>query len=188
MTEYEKMLNGELFNGGDAEVARVRDNAFTLLKQINHHGIFNKSKKLFRQLLGELGQGSIITPPFRCEFGQQIRLGERTFLNMNVLMLDGATITLGNHVLVGPNVQFYTASHSMDYESRRRWETFCKPITVEDDVWIGGNVVINQGVTIGARSIIAANSVINHDVPADTLVGGAPARVIRSLLEKTQEK
>ena len=100
---------------------------------------------------------------------------------MGVLMLDGAQITIGDHVLVGPNAQFYTASHSTDYKSRRRWETFCKPIAIEDDVWIGGNAVINQGVTVGARSIIAANSVVNHDVPQDVIVGGAPARVLKNL-------
>jgi maltose O-acetyltransferase len=182
MTEYEKMLAGELFNGGDSEIAEVRDKAFALLKQINDHGTFSRSKKLFRQLLNQLGKHSIITPPFRCEFGKQISIGDQCFLNMGVLMLDGAPITLGNNVLVGPNVQFYSASHSLDYQSRRRWETFCKPIVVEDDVWIGGNVVINQGVTIGARSVIAANSVVNHNIPADTLVGGAPARELKKLV------
>ncbi|GAA5217463.1 sugar O-acetyltransferase [Corallincola platygyrae] len=181
MTEYEKMMQGELFNGGDSEIAAVRDKAFGLLKQINNHGTFTKSKKLFRQLLGHLGHSSIITPTFNCEFGQQIQIGDRCFLNMNVLMLDGAEITLGDHVLVGPNVQFYTASHSMDFHSRRRWETFCKPITVGNDVWIGGNSIINQGVTIGDRAIIAANSVVNSNVPADTVVGGTPARILRTL-------
>ena len=85
-------------------------------------------------------------------------IGSHTFINMNATLLDGASITIGDHVLIGPNAQFYTASHSLDYRSRRQWETICLPIVVEDDVWIGGNVVINQGVTIGARSVIAANS------------------------------
>ncbi|MGL6170973.1 MAG: DapH/DapD/GlmU-related protein, partial [Vibrio sp.] len=87
----------------------------------------------------------------------------------------------GNHVLIGPNVQFYTASHPLDYRRRRAWETICQSIVIEDDVWIGGNVVINQGVTIGARSVVAANSVVNQDVPSDSLVGGTPARILRSL-------
>ena len=96
-------------------------------------------------------------------------------------MLDGAKITIGSNVMIGPATQFYTPSHSLDCLQRRKWETFCKPITIEDDVWIGGYVVINQGVTIGARSVVAANSVVNSDVSPDTLVGGAPAKVIRQL-------
>lgn len=180
MNEYQKMLNGELFNGGDKQIAAVRDKAFGLLKQINQLGTFSASKALFHQLLDHLGN-SVITPPFHCEFGKQISIGNRSFINMGVLMLDGAQITVGDHVLVGPNVQFYTASHSTDHLSRRRWETFCKPIVIEDDVWIGGNVVINQGVTVGARSIIAANSVVNNDVPQDVVVGGAPARILKHL-------
>ena len=96
-------------------------------------------------------------------------------------MLDGANITIGNNVMIGPSVQFYTASHSTNHLERRQWQTFCKPITVEDDVWIGGNAVINQGVTIGARSIVAANAVVNHDIPADCMVGGTPAKIIKKL-------
>lgn len=109
-----------------------------------------------------------------------------TFINMNVVMLDGAPITIGDHVLIGPSTQFYTASHSLDYRRRQAWETICKPIVIEDDVWIGGNVVINQGVTIGARSVVAANSVVNQDVPPDTLVGGTPARILRSLKDPAE--
>ena len=115
-----------------------------------------------------------------------IEIGDNTFINMNVVMLDGANIRIGNNVLVGPSAQFYTASHSLDHLSRRKWETFCLPITVEDDVWIGGNSVINQGVTIGARSVIAANSVVNSDVPPDCLYGGTPAKLIRHLNTEQQ--
>ena len=96
-------------------------------------------------------------------------------------MLDNASITIGNHVLIGPNAQFYTPSHPLDYRKRREWEIICLPITVEDDVWIGGNVVICQGVTIGARSVVAAGSVVTKDVPPDTMVGGQPAKLIKRL-------
>ena len=182
MTEYEKMLNGDVFDGADREILSARDKAFRLKNMINHCDEFSQSQRLLKELFHYLGEGSIVNPPFHCEFGKQIVIGEKSFINMGVTMLDGANITIGNNVMIGPSTQFYTASHSTNYLQRRQWETFCKPITIEDDVWIGGNVVINQGVTIGARSIVAANSVVNHDVPPDCMVGGTPAKILKRLL------
>lgn len=181
MTEFEKMLQGEDFDGLDASIADVRTQTAQLKLQLNQSITIPEQQAVLKQMLGSIGQDSIITPPFQCEFGKPISIGKSSFLNMNVIMLDNARITIGDHVLVGPNVQFYTASHSLDFESRRRWETFSKPIVVEDDVWIGGNSVILQGVTIGARSVIAANSVVTKDVPPDTLYGGTPAKLIRKI-------
>ncbi|WP_300175817.1 sugar O-acetyltransferase [uncultured Aliivibrio sp.] len=180
MTEFEKMINGDIFNGGDLEIDAIRTRATQTLSAFNQATEQEQRGELLVELLNEFGQ-SVIQSPFSCEFGKTISIGDQTFINMNVIMLDGAPITIGNHVLIAPNVQFYTASHSLDYQSRRRWETFCKPIVVEDDVWIGGSAIINQGVTIGARSVIAANSVVNHDVPPDCLYGGAPAKLIKRL-------
>ncbi|WOT06431.1 sugar O-acetyltransferase [Shewanella youngdeokensis] len=181
MTEYEKMLSGEVFDGADLEISAVRDRAFTLTKQINNSHSFTDAQHLIKRLLNSVGAGTLVSVPFNCEFGKQISIGEGSFLNMGVLMLDGAKITIGNNVMIGPNSQLYTASHSTNHLSRRRWETFCQPIVIEDDVWIGGNVVINQGVTIGARSIVAAGAVVNTDVPADCMVGGIPARLLKML-------
>lgn len=180
MTEFEKMVSGEIFNGGDAEVDTTRNYAAQILSEFNHTTNQIKRNELLSGLFNEFGE-SFIQSPFFCEFGKTISIGKQTFINMNVIMLDGAPITIGNNVLIAPNVQLYTASHSLDYKSRRRWETFCKPIVIEDDVWIGGSAVINQGVTIGARSVIAANSVVNHDVPPDCLYGGAPAKFIKKI-------
>lgn len=181
MSELEKMLNGEHFDGASVEVEALRSQAGRLKLAINQSLDDAERHALQRELFGYLGELSQVQPPFHCEFGKTIRIGEHSFINMNVVMLDGAPITIGNNVLIGPSSQFYTASHSLDYRRRQSWETICRPIVVEDDVWIGGNVVINQGVTIGARSVVAANSVVNHDVPPDTLVGGTPARILRSL-------
>ncbi|MBY6188423.1 sugar O-acetyltransferase [Marinobacter hydrocarbonoclasticus] len=181
MTELEKMMSGLAFNGADAEICTVRDRAFTLLHKIDHCADFPATQPLFAELFGAMGEGTLVRPPFRCEFGQTIHIGRKSFLNSGVTMLDGAPITIGDNVMVGPNVQFYTASHSLDHRERRQWETYCLPIVVEDDAWIGGNAVINQGVTIGARSVVAANAVVNRDVPPDCLVGGTPARVIKRL-------
>ncbi|WP_061051420.1 sugar O-acetyltransferase [Vibrio mimicus] len=187
MSELDKMLNGEHFDGASAEVEALRHQAGRLKLAINQSLDDTERHALQRELFGYLGEQSRVQPPFHCEFGKTIRIGEHTFINMNVVMLDGAPITIGNNVLIGPSSQFYTASHSLDYLRRQAWETICKPIVVEDDVWIGGNVVINQGVIIGARSVVAANSVVNHDVPPDTLVGGTPARVLRSLVDSIKQ-
>ena len=181
MTEYEKMLRGMVFDGADAEISAVRDETLGLLKQINELGTFRDARSKFERLFGRIGSGSVVTPPFRCEFGKHIEVGVNTFINFGAIVLDGATVTIGNNVLIGPNTQLYTSTHSTDYLSRRHWQTFCKPIVLEDGVWIGGNVVINQGVTIGARSIVATSSVVNHDVPPDCLVGGVPGKVIKRL-------
>lgn len=180
MTELEKMVNGLDFDSFAPEIVELRKTTAQLTLDINQ--CIDQEERLLLQskLFGKIGR-SLVQPPFHCEFGKTISIGEETFINMNVVMLDNAPITIGINVLIGPNAQFYTPTHPLDYKARRRWETTCKPIVVEDDVWVGGNVVINQGVTIGARSVIAANSVVNSDVPPDTLVGGTPARVIRKL-------
>lgn len=180
-TELEKMLSGQVYNGADQKIDIIRTNAKKSLMAFNNHQDPDQQHALQELLFGKVGSNSLIQPPFHCEFGKTIEIGNDTFINMNVVMLDGANIKVGNNVLIGPSAQFYTPSHSLDYRSRRKWETFCLPITIEDDVWIGGNSVINQGVTIGARSVIAANSVVNSDVPPDCLYGGTPAKLIRHL-------
>ncbi|BDM64326.1 acetyltransferase [Shewanella sp. NFH-SH190041] len=183
MTELEKMLAGNNFNGADESVNCLRDSAAKLLQDINRHTDNDQRHEMLQQLLANIPTSSIIRSPFFCEFGKTISIGEHSFINMNVTMLDGAPITISNHVLIGPNCQFYCASHEFNYLQRRQWQTSWAPITIEDDVWIGGSTVINQGVTIGARSVIAANSVVNKDVPPDCLYGGSPARFIRKLHE-----
>lgn len=180
MTEFEKMQMGLDYDALAPEFNQLRNNAFELLQKINKNQ-FNKAKPYFEQLLKKFGRNSVICPPFICEYGKTISVGQDTYINMGVTMLDNATITIGNNVLIGPNAQFYTPTHPIDYRKRRNWEVQCLPITVEDDVWIGGNVAICQGVTIGARSIVAAGSVVTKDVDPDMMVGGLPAKLIKRL-------
>ncbi len=181
MTEYEKMLNGLVYDGRDKEIRAIQARAFSLVQRINQRVELSQSLHLIRLLVKYCGSGSVIRPPFYCEFGQQIIIGEKCYINMGVTMLDGAKIVIGNNVMIGPSAQFYTASHSTDHRQRRQWETTCKPITIGDDVWIGGNAVINSGVTIGARAVVAAGAVVTKDVPPDSLVGGVPARILKGL-------
>lgn len=180
MTEFEKMCLGLDYDALHPQFELLRKQAFNLLQKINQRQ-FEEGKPYLAQLLNQIGENSIVCPPFLCEYGKTISIGRDTFINMGVTMLDNAPISIGNNVLIGPSAQFYTPSHPLDYQRRRKWEVKCLPIVVQDDVWIGGNVVICQGVTIGARSIIAAGSVVTKDVAPDTLVGGMPAKLIKIL-------
>ncbi|WP_354624992.1 sugar O-acetyltransferase [Psychromonas sp. MME2] len=180
MTEFEKMQLNIEWDDFDPELLAMREQAFNLLQRINQNTLQN-SRPFFMRLLKKMAETSYIYPPFHCEYGKTISIGEKTFINMGAMMLDNAPITIGKHVLIGPNAQFYTPSHPLDYRQRREWKTTCLPIVVEDDVWIGGNVVICQGVTIGARSVVAAGSVVTKNVAADTMVGGQPAKLIKRL-------
>ena len=180
MTEFEKMQLGLEYDDFGPELTAIKENAFNLLQKINQCPA-PKAKPLFKKLLKSMAEKSFIYPPFHCEFGKTISIGNKSFINMGATFLDNAPITIGDHVLIGPNAQFYTVSHPTDYRKRREWISTCLPITIEDDVWIGGNVVICQGVTIGARSIVAAGAVVTKDVASDTLVGGQPAKRIKYL-------
>ena len=180
MNEFQKMLSGRDFDNFSDELMTLRKGAFQLLKQINNSH-FSDAIPSFKKLFHHVGDKTIICPPFTCEYGKSISVGHSCYLNMGITMLDNAAITIGDHVLIGPNAQFYTASHPTHFSERRKHTIFRAPITIEDDVWIGGNVIINQGITIGARSIIAAGAVVTKNVPADSLYGGIPAKFIKQL-------
>lgn len=180
MTEFEKMMNCLEFDMSSKEIVKLQRSAFKIQNIINKT-LPGQSRNFFEKLFSEFGEESLIMPPFHCEFGKTISIGRKTFINMCVTMLDNAPITIGNNVLIGPSVQFYTPTHPLDYNLRRNWEATFAPITIEDNVWIGGNAVICQGVTIGAKSVVAAGSVVTKNVPQGTLVGGIPAKVLKSL-------
>ncbi|NIC06168.1 sugar O-acetyltransferase [Billgrantia bachuensis] len=182
-TEKEKMLAGELYDPRDAQLQRERRRARLLTKAFNDSSDDQGSerKRLLLELFGTMGKGTLIEPPFYCDYGGNITLGERVFFNFNCVILDVAQVTIGNHVLFGPGVQVYTATHPLDAEQRRGGLEAAKPITIGDDVWIGGGAILCPGVTIGARSVIGAGSVVTKDIPEDVFAGGNPCRVIRSL-------
>ena len=182
MTEYEKMLAGECFDGRALEIVALRKRGQLLLRQLNQLIPEDETRQtLCEQLFGHFGEKSIIATPFCCEFGANITIGKHTYVNFNVTMLDVGPIRIGSNVLIAPNAQLYTATHDMEFQARRRWQVYGKGITIEDDVWIGGGAVICPGVTIGARSIVGAGAVVTKDVPEDVVVAGNPARLIRQL-------
>ncbi|MCE9665312.1 sugar O-acetyltransferase [Halomonas sp. M5N1S17] len=187
MTEKEKMLAGELYDPRDAQLQRERRRARLLIKAFNDSSDDQgqERKRLLLELFGAMGKGTFIEPPFYCDYGGNISLGERVFFNFNCVILDVAVVTIGNHVMFGPNVQVYTATHPLDAEQRRSGLEAAKPITIGDDVWIGGGAILCPGVTIGARSVIGAGSVVTKDIPEDVFAGGNPCRMIRSLVNET---
>lgn len=181
-TEREKMLRGELYQAADPELVAARTRARDLCDLLNRnpYAATKARKQLLTELLGSGGDSAHIEPPFQCDYGSNIYLGENVYFNFNCVVLDVCPVTIGDHTLIGPAVQIYTATHPMNAELRRQQE-FGKPITIGSDVWIGGGAVLCPGITIGDRTVIGAGSVVTKDLPADVFAAGNPCRVIRAI-------
>ena len=182
-TEKEKMLSGDLYNALDPELMKERNNARLLFKQLNDSTDDQTElrSQVLKQLIPSQGRHLWIEPPFFCDYGSNIVVGDKVFFNFNCTILDVMQVTIGNHVLIGPTVQIYTAMHPTNWQERAGGLEFARPVTIGDDVWIGGAAVICPGVTIGSRSIIGAGSVVTRDIPADVFAAGNPCRVIKPI-------
>ena len=184
MTEKEKMLAGELYQAGDPELAAERLKVRKLVKTFNDSDPEDTEFRvsLIRKIFGKAGKNFWVEPPFYCDYGYNIEVGDDVFFNFNCVVLDVVKVTLGDRVFVAPNVQFYPATHPLDSKSRGEMWEYGKPISIGNDVWIGGSAVICPGVSIGDRTVIAAGAVVTKSFPADVLIGGNPARVIKHLV------
>jgi maltose O-acetyltransferase len=182
-SEKQKMLAGELYNALDPELSMGRRKARQMLKELNDSQDEEpeKRKAIIRSLFGAIGNNIWIEPPFYCDYGSNIILGDNVYFNFNCVILDPAVVEIGSNVFFGPNVQIYTAAHPLSYNDRRKGLEFAKPIAIDEDVWVGGGAIVNPGVTIGPRSIIGAGSVVTKDIPANVFAAGNPCRVIRDL-------
>ncbi|MBD1397532.1 sugar O-acetyltransferase [Pontibacter sp. JH31] len=182
-TEKEKMLAGELYDALDKQLSDERLQTRLLLKELNDSREDQETERsrLLKALIPRAGEGLWLQPPFYCDYGYNIVVGEKVFFNFNCVVLDVAQVTIGSRTLFGPNVQVYTATHPMNHRERASGLEYAKPITIGEDVWIGGSAVICPGVSIGDRSVIGAGSVVTKDVPADVFAAGNPCRVIREL-------
>jgi maltose O-acetyltransferase len=182
-TQRERMLAGDLYSAVDPELAEQRERAASLLQRFNTSNPSDLSHRvgLLRELLGSLGEGAEIVPPLHCDYGYQVHIGAATFVNCGAVFLDVATITLGDHVQVGPNVQFLTATHPLEPQLRATGLESARPIDIASNVWLGGGAIILPGISIGENTVVGAGSVVTKSIPANVVAAGNPARVIRHL-------
>jgi maltose O-acetyltransferase len=181
-TQREKMLAGELYDPLDPELVEARNRARDLCQDLNATRESDQAqrRRILHELFGKGGDTVWMQPPFYCDYGSNIYLGERVFFNFNCVVLDVCQVTIGDYTLFAPAVQIYTATHPMNAELRRTQES-AKPIEIGSDVWVGGGAIILAGVTIGSRAIIGAGSVVTRDIPDGVLAVGNPCRVIREI-------
>jgi|SRR4051812_28097478 maltose O-acetyltransferase len=182
-TQRERMLAGDLYIADDPELAADALRARRLQDRYNRTGADAavERRHILDELLGAFGAGSEIRPPFYCDYGYQIRVGARVFANYGLVALDVAAITIGDDVQIGPNVQLLTPTHPADADLRRaKWEA-AAPITIGDNVWLGGGAIVLPGVVIGENTVVGAGAVVTRDLPADVVALGSPARVTRPL-------
>jgi maltose O-acetyltransferase len=181
-SERERMLAGELYDPFDPELVAARTRARDLCRLFNASGDSETAERqrILGELIGAVAGNLMIQPPFFCDYGSNIGVGRNCFFNFNCVVLDVCEVTLGDHVLLGPAVQLYTATHPLDAVARRARE-FGRPVAIGDDVWIGGGAIVCPGVSIGARTVIGAGSVVTRDIPADVFAAGNPCRVVRRL-------
>ena len=181
-TERSKMLAGELYDPLDPALIAARTRARDLCQILNatREVQADERRRILRDLFGAGGDSVWMQPPFFCDYGRNIELGQRVFFNFNCVVLDVCRVRIGDYTLFGPAVQIYTPMHPFDAEQRRR-EEFGKPVDIGRDVWVGGGAVILPGVRIGSRAVIGAGSVVTRDVPDDVFAAGNPCRVIRQI-------
>jgi maltose O-acetyltransferase len=177
------MLAGELYRSDDPELVRAHHRAVALVDRYNHTaGDEPETRRgILTELLGTLGPGSVLRPPIACDYGSNLFIGARTFVNFGLVALDAAAITVGDDVQIGPNVQLLAPTHPLDAGLRRDgWEA-AGPISIGDNVWLGGGVIVLADVTIGSDTVVGAGAVVTRDLPSGVLAVGNPARVIRRL-------
>ena len=188
-TELEKMISEALYMASDEELVRMRQKArkLTRLYNLTTEDEENQRQQLMSELLGATKNNFFIEPPFRCDYGSNISIGENFYANFDCVILDVAPVTIGDNVKFGPRVGIYTAGHPIDPAVRARGLEFGRRISIGDNCWIGANVSINPGVTIGNNVIIGSGSVVTKNIPDEAIAAGNPCKVIRFLADKDEE-
>jgi maltose O-acetyltransferase len=182
-SQRELMLAGELYVADDPELVRDSLRAMGLLARYNGSAADSGAdrRRILEELLGAIGEGTVIRPPLYCDYGYQIRIGARTFVNFGLVALDVARISIGDDVQIGPNVQLLTPTHPLEAEPRRAKLESARPITIGDNAWLGGGAMVLPGVSIGENTVVGAGAVVTRDLPPSVLAVGNPARVVRSV-------
>lgn len=183
-SEREKMLAGELYDALDPELMAARERAHDLCLALNatRDGEADARRRIMRELFAAGGDTAWLQPPFFCDFGTNIELGERVYFNFNCVVLDVCLVRIGDFSFFGPGVQVYTPLHPLNAAQRRHSE-YGKPVEIGSDVWVGGGAIILPGVRIGSRAVIGAGSVVTRDIPEGVLAVGNPCRVVREITE-----
>ena len=187
-TEYEKMIAGEFYSPMDPELRRLAQEARTKQFAFNQEADGEKRSQIIKSWFGSTGENLSLHPFLACDYGVNIYLGENFYANMNCVILDEAKVTFGDNVFIAPSCGFYTAGHPLDAEQRNRGLEYARPIHVGNNVWIGAQVCVLPGVTIGDNAVIGAGSVVNRDIPGNVIAAGNPCRVIRQITEKDKVK
>ena len=184
MTEKEKMLAGMVYDAATPELIAELQNTREILYEFNmlRPSETQRMKEILKGLLGHTSDDNfLINQPFHCDYGKQISIGKRFFANFNFTVLDEAPVTIGDDCFIGPNVSIYTACHSTDPVERNSRREWAEPVTIGNNVWIGGSVTILPGVTIGDNVTIGAGSVVTKDIPSNSIAVGNPCKVIKTL-------
>ena len=191
MTEKEKRDAQMLYDANydetlQAEMLTCKDKCFTFNQLLPSK--LKEKERMLKDILGKTGESFCIQPPFWCDYGYNIELGENFFANHNCVILDGAKVTFGDNVFIAPDCGFYTAGHPFDVKQRNQGLEYAYPITVGNNVWIGGGVKVMPGVTIGDNVVIGSGSIVTKDIPNNVVAAGNPCKVLRSITEEDQQK
>jgi maltose O-acetyltransferase len=182
-TEKEKMLAGELYLASDSQLTKDRENARRMTRLFNQtlETEYEKRIEILKQLFGSTGMSLYIEPTFRCDYGYNIHVGNNFYANFDCVILDVCEVRIGENCFIAPGVHIYTATHPLNPFERVSGAEFGKPVTIGNNVWIGGRAIINPGITIGDNVVIASGAVVTKDVPNNVVVGGTPAKVIKNI-------
>lgn len=182
-TEKEKMLAGELYLASDPQLTKDRENARRMTRLFNQtfETEYEKRTEILKQLFGSTGMSLYIEPTFRCDYGYNIHVGNNFYANFDCVILDVCEVRIGENCFIAPGVHIYTATHPLNHFERISGAEFGKPVTIGNNVWIGGRAVINPGITIDDNVVIASGAVVIKDVPNNVVVGGNPAKVIKNI-------
>ncbi|SEO24042.1 maltose O-acetyltransferase [Halogranum amylolyticum] len=182
-TEKEKMLAGELYDASDPVLVEERERAKRLTRLYNEttETEHDRRGELLTDLFGSVGESCYVEPPFRCDYGYNVHVGDEFYANYDCVVLDVCEVTVGDNCMLAPGVHIYTATHPLDADTRAAGPEYGEPVDVGDDVWLGGRAVVNPGVTIGDGAVVASGAVVTNDVPENVVVGGNPATVVKEL-------
>ena len=182
LDEWNKMRSGQMYDWTDPVIDKSLKRSRLACEKFNKSGIDHDDyRTVLEEMIPDVPKSDTILPPFHCDHGNGLHLGEGVFVNYNGMFLDAGDITIGAHTLIGPNCSLYTPQHPIDYRQRRKTVESAFPIRIGEDCWLGGNVTVCPGVTIGDRTVIGAGSVVTHDIPSDCMAAGNPCKVIKQL-------